>query len=58
MDVILQEAGGLDLFVKIFSFSNAKKEKNTRTEAILNKHVCIYPTLMPLENHKNFKGTF
>lgn len=44
-------AGGIDLSVRIFSFINAKKEKDTRTEAILNKHVCIYPVLLPLENH-------
>lgn len=41
------DAGGLNLLKKIISNRYTMQEKNTRTEAILNKHSGIYPVLLP-----------
>lgn len=38
------DAGGVNLVAKIFSFSHSRND-DTKTEAILNKHSNIYPTL-------------
>lgn len=48
---ICMAAGGQNLLVRIMSFRYTMQEKNTRTEAILNKHAGIYPALLPLEKH-------
>ena len=46
---ICMAAGGTDLLVRIFCFQHAMQEKETRMEAILNKHSGIYPELLPVE---------
>lgn len=38
------DAGGVNLVAKIFSFSHSRND-DTKTEAIINKHSNIYPTL-------------
>jgi hypothetical protein len=43
-------AGGPSLLMEIFCFENAQAEKNSRMEAMLNKHSGIYPELLPLED--------
>ena len=43
-------AGGMKLLMEIFCFENAKAEKNSRMEAMLNKHSGIYPELLPLDD--------
>lgn len=43
-------AGGKNLLLKIISFRHQTQQKDTRMEAILNKHSDIYPELFPLEN--------
>lgn len=44
-------AGGHDLLRKIIDFKNTEQNKDTRTEAILNKHSNIYPTLSPIKTN-------
>lgn len=39
------DAGGIKLVKKIISFTNAGKDNDLRTEAIINKHTVIYSTL-------------
>ena len=41
-------AGGTDLLTRIFCFQYSMQEKDTRMEAILNKHSWIYPKLLPV----------
>lgn len=44
------DAGGVNLFTKIISFSHTRNSRDTKTEAVINKHIGIYPTLSSLEN--------
>lgn len=41
-------AGGDRLFAQIICFQNQTKQRDTRMEALLNKHNGIYPELLPL----------
>lgn len=43
------DAGGIDLFKKIFCFSHTRSDRDLKTEAIVNKHSTIYPTLSAIE---------
>lgn len=43
-------AGGISLLKQIIYLENTKAEKNSRMEAMLNKHSGIYPELFPLED--------
>lgn len=45
-------AGGQSLLVRIKSFKHTTQEKGLRMEAILNKHIQIYPELLPLDSEK------
>ena len=47
---ICMAAGGTDLLVRILCFQHTMQEKETRMEAILNKHSGIYPELLPVEH--------
>lgn len=42
-------AGGIRLLMEIMCFENTKAEKNSRMEAMINKHSGIYPELLPLD---------
>lgn len=44
------DAGGMNLRTKIMSFSHPKNNRDTRTEAVINKHAGIYPTLSSIES--------
>ena len=43
-------AGGMDLLTRIVCFQHTMQGKDTRMEAMLNKHSGIYPELSPLED--------
>lgn len=43
-------AGGENLLMRIVCFQHTMQEKNTRMEAMLNKHSGIYPELFPPED--------
>ena len=47
---ICMDAGGMNLLAKIMSSSHTRNNRDTRTEAVINKHAGIYPTLSSLEN--------
>lgn len=47
---ICMEAGGINLLTQIVCFQHTMQEKDTRMEAMLNKHSGIYPELSPLED--------
>lgn len=47
---ICMEAGGINLLTRIVCFQHTMQEKDTRMEAMLNKHSGIYPELSPLED--------
>ena len=47
---ICMAAGGENLLTRIVCFQHTMQEKDTRMEAMLNKHSGIYPELSPLEN--------
>lgn len=47
---ICMVAGGQNLLFRIMSFKYTMQERESRMEAILNKHSGIYPTVLPLEN--------
>lgn len=44
------DAGGINLFKKIMYFSHTGNNRDAKTEAVINKHTDIYPTLSALEN--------
>lgn len=46
-------AGGPSLLAKIVCLSHTMQEKNTRMEAMLNKHTGIYPELFPLSGQSS-----
>lgn len=47
---ICMAVGGVNLLSRIVCLKNTMNEKNTRMEALLNKHEGIYPELFPLED--------
>lgn len=44
---ICMDAGGMDLLRQIICFQNTTNRKDVRMEAMLNKHLGIYPELFP-----------
>ena len=46
-------AGGDSLLMRIVCMQHSMRERNTRVEALLNKHAGIYPTLSPTTNNTN-----
>lgn len=46
------DAGGINLLTKIMSFTHTMKNRDAKTEAIINKHTNIYPELLPIEDKK------
>lgn len=50
---ICMAAGGENLLTRIVCFQHTMQEKDTRMEAMLNKHSGIYPELSPLEDIKH-----
>lgn len=46
---ICMEAGGTDLLRNIISFKHTQEERTNRTEAVINKHSSIYPSLSSVD---------
>jgi hypothetical protein len=54
MNEICLAAGGASLFKKIVCMEHIRKNKSTRTEALLNKHAGIYPKLVSTTGEEDY----